>query len=68
MAHPWFQHVLAPNESNTVDGRRFTSFLEDLGLNEIADKKSRKPIYGSVCRIFSMVNSGKDTQEHMQIV
>jgi hypothetical protein len=26
----WFQHVLASNESSTVDGRRFTSFLEDL--------------------------------------
>jgi hypothetical protein len=30
---------VASNESETrLDGRGFTSFLEDFGLNEIADK------------------------------
>ncbi|RTY97913.1 M1 family peptidase [Flavobacterium sp. RSP49] len=61
MAHSWFQHVLASNESKHgwMD-EGFTSFLEDFGLNEIADKKVENPFAGAYTSYFSMVNSGKE--------
>ena len=61
MAHSWFQHVLASNESKHgwMD-EGFTSFLEDFGLNEIADKKVENPFAGAYTGYFSMVNSGKE--------
>ena len=61
MAHSWFQHVLANNESKHgwMD-EGFTSFLEDLGMNEIADKKVENPFTGAYVGYFSMVNSGKE--------
>ncbi|MFV8368878.1 M1 family metallopeptidase [Flavobacterium sp. LB2R40] len=61
MAHSWFQHVLASNESKHgwMD-EGFTSFLEDLGMNEIADKKAENPFAGAYAGYFSMVNSGKE--------
>ncbi|HLF51530.1 M1 family metallopeptidase [Flavobacterium sp.] len=61
MAHSWFQHILASNESKHgwMD-EGFTSFLEDLGLNEIAEKKAENPFTGSYGGYFSMVNSGKE--------
>ena len=61
MAHSWFQHVLASNESKHgwMD-EGFTSFLEDFGLNEIADKKVENPFTGAYAGYFSMVNSGKE--------
>lgn len=61
MAHSWFQHVLASNESKHgwMD-EGFTSFLEDLGMNEIAEKKSENPFEGSYRGYYFMVNSGKE--------
>lgn len=61
MAHSWFQHVLASNESKHgwMD-EGFTSFLEDYGLNEIADKKVENPFTGAYKGYFWMANSGKE--------
>ena len=61
MAHSWFQHVLASNESKHgwMD-EGFTSFLEDLGLNEIATKKAANPHEGSYGGYYFMANSGKE--------
>lgn len=61
MAHSWFQHVLASNESKHgwMD-EGFTSYLEDYGLNEISDKKVANPFVGAYKNYFSMVNSGKE--------
>ena len=61
MAHSWFQHVLASNESKHgwMD-EGFTSFLEDLGLNEIATKKIANPHEGSYNGYYFMANSGKE--------
>ncbi|WP_309642488.1 M1 family metallopeptidase [Flavobacterium sp.] len=61
MAHSWFQHVLASNESKHgwMD-EGFTSFLEDLGMNEIAEKKVENPHSGSYDGYYFMVNSGKE--------
>lgn len=59
MAHSWFQHVLASNESKHgwMD-EGFTSFLEDYGLNEIAEKKSDNPWAGAYRGYLSLANSG----------
>ncbi|SHF98217.1 Peptidase family M1 [Flavobacterium segetis] len=61
MAHSWFQHVLASNESKHgwMD-EGFTSFLDDYGSNEIADKKLENPFTGAYKGYFAMVNSGKE--------
>ncbi len=61
MAHSWFQHVLASNESKHgwMD-EGFTSFLEDYGLNEIAEKKVENPFSGAYKGYFWMANSGKE--------
>lgn len=61
MAHSWFQHVLATNESKHgwMD-EGFASFLETLGLEEIADKKSENPFANDYNTYISMANSGKE--------
>ncbi len=61
MAHSWFQHVLASNESKHgwMD-EGFTSFLEDLGMNKLATKKTANPHEGSYKGYYFMANSGKE--------
>lgn len=64
MAHSWFQHVLASNESkHSWMDEGFTSFLEDLGMNEIAEKKAANPHAGSYDSYYFMVNSGKEQSQ-----
>ena len=61
MAHSWFQQVLATNESKHgwMD-EGFTSFLDEYGTNEIADKKVENPHQGAYDNYFYMVKSGKE--------
>ncbi len=61
MGHSWFQHVLASNESKHgwMD-EGFTSFIEDLGLNHLAEKKVENPFSGSYKGYISLANSGKE--------
>ena len=61
LAHSWFQHILASNESKHgwMD-EGFTSFLEDFALNEMADKKVENPFESAYKGYYSMVNSGKE--------
>ena len=61
MAHSWFQHILATNESkHSWMDEGFTSFLEDLGMNEIAEKKVDNPHEGSYNGYYYMVGKGKE--------
>jgi hypothetical protein len=61
MAHSWFQHVLASNESkNPWMDEGFTSWLQDYALNEIADKKKENPQEGAYNSYYSLVKSGKE--------
>jgi hypothetical protein len=61
MGHSWFQHVLASNESeHPWMDEGFTSFIEDLGINELSEKKSINPFSGSYKSYISMANSGKE--------
>ncbi len=61
MAHSWFQHVLASNESKHgwMD-EGFTSFLEDYSLNEISETKKSNPFSGAYAGYMSMATSGKE--------
>ena len=61
MAHSWFQHVLASNESKHgwMD-EGFTSFIEDYALNQMSDKKVDNPFAGAYKGYYSMVTSGKE--------
>ena len=61
MAHSWFQHVLASNESkHPWMDEGGASFLEDLGVNEIAEKKTENPFSGAYKSYFGLANSGKE--------
>ncbi len=61
MGHSWFQHVLATNESkHSWMDEGFTSFIEDLGVNELADKKSANPFTGAYKSYINLANSGKE--------
>ncbi|MEN9322759.1 MAG: hypothetical protein RL699_539 [Bacteroidota bacterium] len=61
MAHSWFQHILASNESkHPWMDEGFASYLEDLGMNELADKKLANPHQGAYDGYYYLANSGKD--------
>ncbi len=61
MGHSWFQHVLATNESkNGWMDEGFTSYIEDYGLNQIAEKKVENPFEGSYKSYYKLVESGKE--------
>ncbi len=59
--HSWFQHILASNESKYgwLD-EGFTSFIEDLATNEMAEKKLDNPHENAYKGYVSMANSGKE--------
>lgn len=61
MGHSWFQHVLASNESKYgwMD-EGFTSYIEDLAVNELADKKVDNPHADAYKGYIAMANSGKE--------
>jgi len=61
MGHSWFQHVLASNESKHgwMD-EGFTSFIEDLAINELAEKKVDNPFVGAYKSYIDLANSGKE--------
>lgn len=61
MAHSWFQHVLATNEAkHSWMDEGFTTWLENYGMNEIAEKKLANPHEDSYRGYFSLVKSGKE--------
>jgi hypothetical protein len=61
LGHSWFQHILASNESkHPWMDEGFTSFIEDLALNEFAEKKVANPFKGSYMAYTKLVESGKE--------
>jgi hypothetical protein len=61
MAHSWFQHVLATNESkHSWMDEGFTSFISALCMNEIMEQGKENPFEGSYRGYFALVNSGKE--------
>jgi hypothetical protein len=61
MGHSWFQHILASNEGKHgwMD-EGFTSYIEDLGMQEIGFRQEKNPYSGGYNGYYSMVNSGKE--------
>ena len=61
MAHSWFQHVLATNESkHSWMDEGFTSFISALCMNEIMDQQKENPFTGSYQGYYRLVQSGKE--------
>lgn len=61
LAHSWFQHVLASNESkHPWMDEGFASYIEDLVLYELADKKVENPFEGSYKTYVKLYESGKE--------
>lgn len=59
LAHSWFQHVLATNETkHEWMDEGFTSFIDELASNEILNKKKEFPLESSYLRYFQLVASG----------
>ena len=64
MAHSWFQHVLASNEAkHSWMDEGFTTWLENYGLNEIAEKKVANPHEDSYKGYLALVKSGKEQSQ-----
>ena len=61
MGHSWFQHILASNESkHSWMDEGFTSFIEDLAMNEIMGNKVSNPFENSYKNYYFLANSGKE--------
>ena len=61
MGHSWFQHILATDESKHYwMDEGFTSYIEDLVLNEIAEQKTANVFEGAYKSYYALVNSGKE--------
>ena len=61
LGHSWFQHILASNESkHPWMDEGFTSYIEDLALNEINDKKKENPFESAYKSYYKLVESGKE--------
>ncbi|UJH69098.1 M1 family metallopeptidase [Allomuricauda sp. SCSIO 65647] len=61
LAHSWFQHVLATNESkHSWMDEGFTSFISSLCMNQIMEQGKQNPFEGSYKGYFALVNSGKE--------
>lgn len=61
MAHSWFQHILASNESkHSWMDEGFTSFISSLCMNEIMDQGKENPFSGSYRGYRALVDSSKE--------
>ncbi len=61
MAHSWFQHILATNESkHSWMDEGFTTFISSLCMDQIMDQNKENPFEGSYKGYYALVNSGKE--------
>ena len=59
LAHSWFQHVLATNETkHEWMDEGFTSFISTLATNKILEEKKEFPLEGSYQGYFNLASSG----------
>ena len=59
MAHAWFQHLLATNESkHEWMDEGFTSYIADLAMEEVMDTESENPFSGSYRSYNRLAKSG----------
>ncbi len=61
MAHSWFQHILASNESkHPWMDEGFSTYIEYIAVNEIAEKKKDNPFESIYSAYYKLVESGKE--------
>jgi hypothetical protein len=61
LGHSWFQHILASNESkHPWMDEGFTSYIEDLAMNEIVVNKKENPFESGYKVYYKLVESGKE--------
>lgn len=61
LAHSWFQHILASNESkHPWMDEGFSTYIEYLALNEIEVKKKDNPFESVYKTYYKLVDSGKE--------
>ena len=61
MAHSWFQHILASNESkHEWMDEGFTSFISGLFMNEYMGEKKDNPFEGAYKGYYRLATSGKE--------
>jgi hypothetical protein len=61
LAHSWFQHILASNESkHPWMDEGFATYIEYLALNDIAAKKEENPFKSIYKSYYTLVESGKE--------
>uniref|UniRef100_UPI003593A8AE M1 family metallopeptidase n=1 Tax=Pricia sp. TaxID=2268138 RepID=UPI003593A8AE len=59
MAHSWFQHVLATNESkHEWMDEGFTTFISTLAMNQIMEEGKENPFENTYKGYYNLVNSG----------
>lgn len=59
LAHAWFQHLLATNESkHEWMDEGFTSYISDLAMNEVMNEGKENPFEGSYQSYYRLANSG----------
>ena len=67
LGHSWFQHILASNETkHPWMDEGFTSYIEDLAMNEIAEKKKENPFESTYKSYYKLVESGKEQPQTTQ--
>lgn len=61
LGHSWFQHILASNESkHPWMDEGFTTYAEDLAINELSGKKVENPFKGNYNAYYKLIESGKE--------
>lgn len=61
LAHAWFQHLLATNESkHEWMDEGFTSYISARAMNQVMDQGAENPYKGSYRGYFYLANSGKE--------
>lgn len=61
LAHAWFQHVLATNETkHEWMDEGFTSFISSLCMNQIMDQNKENPFEGSYNSYYRLIESGME--------
>jgi hypothetical protein len=64
LGHSWFQHILASNESkHPWMDEGFTSYIEDLAMNEIVVNKKENPFESGYKAYYKLVESGKEQSQ-----
>jgi len=61
MAHTWFQFLLASNESkHPWMDEGFTSYISNIAMNKVLDRKIKNPHQGAYNRYFKMISYRKE--------